>query len=168
MKLAGALLLLLLSACGDPTPASQREPSETPSPSRAAPVKAQSEEPKRFDDLTLTLELEKTTIPSDGKVDSTFTVENNSDEPVVDPSCWLGASSSGVIPVSEPDAELGFQIVVDCGGPRTMGVGFKERWTGPEFFGRTIYGEPLAPGDYYAAYEIRGLSERILVPVTVE
>ena len=35
------------------------------------------------------------------------------------------------------------------------------------FYARTKYGEPLPPGDYLAALEIRGLSERVEYPVTV-
>ncbi len=72
-----------------------------------------------------------------------------------------------MIPADDPDAELWGTIVTDCGGPFRMEPGFKDRFSGPTFQATTAQGEPLAPGDYLAALDLRGRAERLLVPVEV-
>jgi hypothetical protein len=48
-----------------------------------------------------------------------------------------------------------------------MPRGFKDEYDGPTFPATTRTGEPLPPGDYVAAMEISGLSERLEYNVAV-
>jgi len=48
-----------------------------------------------------------------------------------------------------------------------MEPGYRDVSSGPSFYARTKYGEPLRPGDYLAVFDIHGRSERLEYPVTV-
>lgn len=154
-------LLLLLSACGEdpgPEPSAAGPPSATITP---------GDDPSGLDSLTITLELDRATVASGEEVGSTLTVRNGSDRTVTDQACHLAQTSSALVPIDDPDAELWLRVVVDCGGPFEMKSGFEDTWTGPEFPARTKYGEPLPPGDYIATTELLGVSQRLEVPVEV-
>lgn len=157
---AAALLLVSAAACASPaaTPAASQPPSsiETEEPGRE----------RRFDDLTLTLELESETVTAGAEFSGEMHVENRSGSAVVDPGCWLAASSSGVVPPGAPDEDLWQQVVVDCSGPRTIAPGEDSSHT-MTFVAATMYGDPLPPGDYVVAVEYRGLSRRLEAPVRV-
>ena len=151
---------ILLGGCASPASA----PSATQEPLEIASAEPQS--PKRFDDLTVTLELESTTVETGARFEGEVLFENRSGRDVVDPGCWLSASSAGVVPPGDPDAELWLQVVLDCGGPGTIYAGDEQRDV-VTFVAATKYGDPLPPGDYVAAVEYRGLSRRLEVPVVV-
>lgn len=44
---------------------------------------------------------------------------------------------------------------------------YRDEYRGPDFFARTIYGDPLPPGEYLAVLDIRGLTRRLEYRVTV-
>lgn len=157
---AFAAAAILLGGCAAPASA----PSATVEPLELATPEPRSE--KRFDDLTLTLELESPTVETGARFEGQVSVENRSGREVVDPGCWLAASSAGVVPPDDPDAELWLHVVVDCGGRHSIHPGDEQRDT-ITFVAATKYGDPLPPGDYVAAVEYRGFSQRLEVPVVV-
>lgn len=132
----------------------------TLSPAKGAPPRA--EQP--LDDLTIRLQLKRDSVRAGGRVGSTLIIENTSRQPVVDPSCYLSSPSFGI--VKRLGAELWQAYVVNCGGPRTIAAGARERISGPQFIA-TDGREPLAPGTYLAVVELRGRSQRLPVPVEV-
>lgn len=152
---------ILLGGCAAPA----SPPSATVEPLEIVPS-AEPQSERRFDDLTLTLELESTTVESGSEFTGKVSAQNRSGHEVVDPGCWLAASSAGVVPPDDPDAELWLQVVVDCGGANTMYPG-DEQWHEITFVAATKYGDPLPAGDYVAAVEYRGLSRRLEAPVVV-
>lgn len=155
-----AALLMMGAACASPVVEPSASVEELPLP---------SDDPgggRRFDDLTMRLELESTTVESGAEFTGRLIVENRSGRNVVDPGCWLTASSAGVVPPDDPDAELWLQVVVDCAGPHTIRPGEDQEHV-LTFVAATKYGDPLPPGDYVVAVEYRGLSRRIEVPVRV-
>jgi hypothetical protein len=118
-----------------------------------------------LDGLTVTLELDHTSLKPGGQTRSTFTVENRTDEPITDPGCRFGSASYDLVPADDPDAELTRAAVVDCSGPFTYGAGYKEKFSGPDFVAAyMVESEPMRPGDYLAAVDIEGFSERLSVP----
>lgn len=151
---------LLLSACGDGATSAVQKGVETPA---VHPTKR----PGMFDPLTIRLELKADSVPSGGQVGAVLIVSNNSGRTVVDPDCRLGAGRYALVPVDDPGAELWLQPVVDCSGPFEMPDGFSERYGGKTFPARTKFGDALPPGDYIAALEIQGFSERLEQPVEV-
>lgn len=157
---AFAAAAILLGGCAAPASA----PSATVEPLEIVTPESRSE--KRFDDLTLTLELESTTVETGARFEGEVLVRNRSGHELVDPGCWLTASSAGVVPPDDPDAELWLHVVVDCEGPQTIYAGDEQRNT-ITFVAATKYGDPLPPGDYVAAVEYRGFSQRLEVPVVV-
>jgi hypothetical protein len=157
-----ASLALLTAACGQMTP----EPS-------SAGTGGGSEHHtymkiQRFDALAISVDLRSSRVTSGKTLYSHLIVENPSDTTVIDPSCTLASGRYALVPVSDPDAELWVQPVVDCDGPYKMKPGFRAEWSGPAFPAHTKYGDPLPPGEYLAVLEIRGLSQRLEYPVTVE
>lgn len=160
---AFAAILIACAACAPSAGGVAQRPSAAPERERSSP---EPERERRFDDLTLTLELEAATVESGAEFAGELVVENRSGHDVVDPGCWLAASSSGVVPPDDPDAELWQQVVVDCSGPHTIRPGEDERYV-MTFVAATMHGDPLPPGDYVVAVEYRGLSRRIEVPVSV-
>lgn len=158
-----AVILIACAACASPADGVARRPSPDPERGQSSPEPARE---RRFDDLTLTLELDATTVEGGAEFAGELVVENRSGHDVVDPGCWLAASSSGVVPPGDPDAELWQQVVVDCSGPHTIRPGEEQRYV-MTFVAATMYGDPLPPGDYVVAVEYRGLSRRIEVPVRV-
>lgn len=156
-------LALLAAACGEAA-STAAAGSETPAPQETEGAEGGT---KRFDELTLELELAATTVTAGEDVDAYLHIRNESNENVTDPSCYLSGVSFGLVPVDDPDGELWQAIVVDCNGPRTMQPGFAERYSSTTFQTTTKYGDPLPPGDYLAAMEIRGLSERLTAPITL-
>lgn len=149
-------LLLLLVACGG-AQGSARDSSE-----RAGGATA-----RRFDALTLSLKLEKTSVPSGGEIESELVIQNRSGKRITDPGCLLGAGRYALVPVDDPAAELWLVPVVDCQGPFVMGDGFSESYSGPTFLAATKFGDPLPPGRYIASLEIEGRSDRLEQPVDV-
>jgi hypothetical protein len=156
---------LALSACGtaasdEPTSAAGGRRVEVTTPLYAGGP---------LDGLTVTLELVRTTVPSGGRTRSTFTIENRTDQPITDPGCRFAAAAHDLIPADEPDAELSRAAVVDCAGPFTFTPGYRDRYTGPDFIAaHMVEGEPMPPGEYLAAVDIQGFSERLSVPVLVQ
>lgn len=64
------------------------------------------------------------------------------------------------------DLELEYETVVDCEGPRTIEPG-DELEIPVELHARSISGEDLPPGDYLAAVEIDGRTDRVAERVRV-
>lgn len=159
--LVGASLAMLTAACAQATP----EPLSARTGEGAV---IERSTPQRFDPLVITVVLRSDHVASGGVLRSLKIVENPSDTTVTDPSCDIGAGRYALVPVSEPDAELWVQPVVDCSGAYKMEPGFRGESSGPEFPAHTKYGDPLPPGEYLAVLEIEGLSERLEYPVTVE
>jgi hypothetical protein len=158
---ATASLLALVScdaASGQGGPSAQA----TASPSTAATASKQP-----LDGLSIELHLTSESVEAGRVVASQLDVENNSGRTIVDRSCWLAAGRFGVVPADEPDAELWQAVVVDCAGPRMLADGFTDRFSGPDFQASDMYGEPLPPGDYVAALEIEGFSERLSQPLEI-
>ncbi|HEX2241198.1 MAG TPA: hypothetical protein VHJ82_08685 [Actinomycetota bacterium] len=120
-----------------------------------------------MDGLTITLVLEQSTVRSGHEIASFLDIRNDSGKAITDPRCLRVSTSSALVPADDPDAELWQQGVVDCGGPFIYEAGFIDRRTGPTFMARDKFGEPLAPGDYLAALEIPGYSQRLTQPVEV-
>lgn len=154
--------LLALVSCDAASVQGSPPAQATPSPSTPP---ATSQQP--LDGLSIELHLESGSVEPGGVVASLLDVENSSGRTVVDRSCWLAAGRFGVVPADEPDAELWQAVVVDCGGPRRLENGFIDRLSGPDFQASDMYGEPLPPGNYVAALEIEGLSERLLQPLEI-
>jgi hypothetical protein len=123
--------------------------------------------PRRFDRLTLRLELAAPSVKAGASIRSTLVIENRSDRPVTDPRCWLIAGRYGLVPVDHPGAELLTAKIVNCGGPFVYEDGFRDRYAGPTFVARTMSGGPLAPGQYLASLKVRGRSERLEQPILV-
>lgn len=136
---------------------------------RGAASSSPSEEPsgnKRFDALELALEAGSEPVQTGSTFEVDLVVSNESEEKVVDPGCWLAATRSALVPPDDAEAELWHHVVVDCGGPYTIWPGDEERHS-VTFVAASKYGDPLPPGDYVAAVELRGLSRRLETPVTV-
>lgn len=153
------LATVVFAACSSPAA----------SPTGEAPTAVPSSDPsgqKRFDELDLALELESGTVRAGATLEGALVVVNRSGHEVVDPGCWLTASSAAIVPPDDPDAELWLQVVVDCEGPDSIHPGDRERHT-LSFTAATKRGDPLPPGDYVAAVEYRGLTRRLEAPVTV-
>ena len=94
-------------------------------------------------------------------------MENRSGKPVRDPGCRLYAPNYGLVPESDPDAELWGQVVVDCAGPNVMEPGYKDRFAGPTFRATDKFGDPLPPGDYIATMRLELRAEAITAPVEI-
>ena len=167
--LAVAALALVLVACdADADRPEVKSTAALPqSPSTAIPQQSPVSTDRRFDKLTIELILESRSVSAGCKIRSEVVVRNETKKPVTDPSCRLSGVSFGLIPIDEPDAELWGQIVTDCGGPFVFRPGYKDRSAGPDFHATDKFGDPLAPGEYLAAMQIEGRSERITVPVQV-
>jgi hypothetical protein len=164
---------VLASACGS-ADGEPRDSRATPSlPGYAAPGNpsptggAEPEGKGALEGLTIELVLAKESVEAGGNVHSDLVVENQSEEVVIDPECYIGGGRFGLVPVDEPNAELWGAIVTDCGGPFRMEPGFKDRFTGPDFRAAGPQGDPLAPGSYLAALDLRGRAERLYVPIQV-
>jgi hypothetical protein len=157
MRLLHAVLcLLFLAACGGAQGSAGGESGRT------GDHKAQ-----RFDALTMTLELDETSVRTGGEVESRLLIENRSGQSVTDPGCLIGAGRYALVPIDEPDAELWLAPVVDCQGAFAMPDGFEESYSGPTFPATTKFGDPLPPGRYIATLEIEGLSGRLEQHVVV-
>ncbi len=155
---------IVLGAC-DASP-ERAVPSSTPTtPNPTSPGAARGD--GRFDELTIRLQLEARRVRSGREIWSFVDVSNNSGHAITDPRCLLASTSSALVPVTNPDAELWQQVVVDCAGPFRYPDGFIDRRAGPRFVARTKFGDPLPPGEYLATLEIPGYSERLTQLVEV-
>lgn len=161
----------LLSASG--CSADEEKPSRGIAESKAQPSVAPQAESSaapttgRFDPLSISLRLASTSVQQGKTLRSRAFIENNSTKVVVDPGCVIAEGRYALVPVDQPDAELWVRPMTDCLGPHRMPPGYREEYDGPTFFARTMYGDPLPPGDYLAVLDIRGLSHRLEYPVTV-
>ncbi|MFN2524801.1 MAG: hypothetical protein ABR505_00830 [Actinomycetota bacterium] len=152
-----------LTACDGTVDQGRSSPSPT-----ATAIPSESEaEARRFDGLTITLEVEQARVRSGREIGSFVDIRNDSGEAITDPRCLIASTRSGLIPANDPDAELWQQVIVDCAGPFIYEEGFIDRRTGPTFVARDKFGDPLPPGDYLAALEIPGYSQRLTQPVEV-
>ena len=167
--LAVAALALALVACDADSDRPEAKSTAIPqaSPSTAIPQQSSGSTDRRFDQLTIELILDRRSVPAGGKIRSEVVVRNETKESVTDPSCRLFSVGFGLVPFDEPDAKLWGQIVTDCGGPFVIRPGYKDRHVGPDFHATDKFGDPLAPGEYFAAMQIEGRSDRIVVPVQV-
>ena len=95
-----------------------------------------------------------------------FTVRNDSGGPITIPACETSVGPRGIVPASQPDAELWLNVTVDCGGPRTIATGDEESWT-ETVYARDKYGTAYEPGPHLVGRKVRGVQERLLVPITV-
>ena len=136
-------------------------PTPDPDPSSG------SDGTRRFDRLTLRLELAASSVDAGASIRSTLVIENRSGRSVTDPRCWLIAGRYGLAPVDDPGAELLTEKIVNCGGPMEYEDGFRDHYDGPTFVARTTSGDPLAPGEYLASLKIRGRSDRLQQPILV-
>ena len=152
-----AVSLAMPIACGG-----EAEPTTSPTTDVT-----QSAAPQRFDELDLRLELTSSEVASGGELATTLIVENRSGHELTDSGCQIGAGRYALIPVDERSAELWLVPEVDCSGPFVMADGFAERSDGPTFLARTKFGESLPPGDYIAALQIEGRSDRLEYPVQI-
>ena len=164
MKRAVAITLfaLLVMAC-------DREPEGTDAVGRppTTPSAPSSLPGGQFDRLTIQLHLESKTVEAGGQIDSQVDVENRSDRPVRDPRCLIAAPNFGLVPESDPHAELWGQAVVDCSGPFTFRPGYIDRFAGPTFNATDKFGDPLPPGDYIATMRLERRTDPITAPVEV-
>jgi hypothetical protein len=156
LLLNAAICLVFLATCGG------AQVSAGGGPGRAGDERAQ-----RFDALTMTLELDETSVRTGGEIESRLLIENRSGKTVTDPGCLIAAGRYSLIPMDEPDAELWLAPVVDCQGPFTMPDGFEESYSGPTFPAATKFGDPLPPGRYIASLHIEELSDRFQQPVVI-
>jgi hypothetical protein len=147
---------LALAACG----ASANEAAVPTSPEAGGGT-------GRLEGLTITLELEASSVHSGSEVGSSLHVRNDSGKAVIDPRCLIASGRFALMPADEASAELWLQPVVDCSGPFEMPDGFVDRFSGPRFPARTKHGKALPPGDYIATLEIDGYSEPLTQPVQV-
>lgn len=152
-------LALLGGACGEARPAAAGAAFDT--------AETSPSEGGRLDGLTLTLTLERTTFEPGRTIAAEVRVQNRSDSTIVDPSCLIGAERTGVIPRDEPDAQLWNAIVVDCGGELRMPPGYAETFDVHYLRATDAEGEPLPEGEYLAALELSGFSERLAVPIVL-
>lgn len=162
--------LLTASACSadESATASKNTAQSTAQPSISSRAESPATPaPGRFDALSISLRLHSTTVQRGKTLRSRAIIENNSPNTVVDPACVIAEGRYALVPVDEPDAELWVRPLTDCGGPFRMPPGYRDEYRGPDFFARTKYGDPLPPGDYLAALDIKGLSQRLEYPVTV-
>ncbi len=157
-------VILVTSCASEPRPI---DPASAASP-KPAPSKREGEGPaRRFDRLTMSLELRSDHVAPGGKIPSMVSVRNDTRRPVTDPSCLLASYSFALLPAESPNGELWGQVIVDCSGKFVMKRGYVNAYKGPTFVAADKYGEPLPPGDYVAVMEIRQRSERFVQPVTV-
>jgi hypothetical protein len=74
-----------------------------------------------------------------------------------------------VIPRDEPNAELWQVTVVDCGGAGfKMRTGFRRNYGTVDIRATDEMGEALDEGEYLAALELPGFSERLSVPIVLQ
>lgn len=169
LLLLAPAVLLSASACSSDE-AKEREATK---PTARTSIASQAESPgvpasERFDPLTISLRLSSTTLQQGKTLRSRAFIENNSTKVVVDPACVIGEGRYALVPVDGPEtADLWFRPMTDCGGPHRMPPGYRDEYRGPGFFTRTIYGDPLPPGEYLAVLDIRGLSQRLEYSVTI-
>ena len=156
-------VLFLFAACDG----ASDEGSSIPESTKVASSSSAPGGDKPFDRLTIVLELESNRVEPGGTIRSTISVENESDRPVTDPGCLLNSYSFAMLPADEPDGELWQQVVVDCSGASTMGPGFSDGFTGPDFQAQTKFGDPLPPGEYLATMALPKRTGRFAVPVTI-
>lgn len=167
MKRAATIALiafLLFAGCSDEP---RDEGGEVPQATKASTSSSAPGGARPFDRLTIVLELESNRVESGGTIESTISVANRSDRPVTDPACLLNSYSFAMLPADDPDGDLWQQVIVDCSGPSTIGVGSTDEFSGPSFQARTMRGDPLPPGEYLATMSLPSRSGRISVPVTV-
>lgn len=130
-----------------------------------SPIKEPPDENDRvLDGLIIELRVEEEMVQPGATVRSTLIVENPTDEPIVDPQCYLASPTFGI--VKSVDAELWQAHVVDCGARLTIAPGEMKRMTGPDFIA-TDGMDPLEPGSYLAVVELRGRTERLSLPIEV-
>jgi hypothetical protein len=156
LLLNAAICLVFLGACGG------AQGSAGGGPRRAGDDRAH-----RFDALTMTLELDETSVRVGGEIESRLLIENRSGKTVTDPRCLIAAGRYALVPMDEPDAELWLAPVVDCQGAFAMPDGFQKSYSGPTFPAATKFGDPLPPGRYIASLKIEGLSGRLQQPVVI-
>lgn len=161
-RLASFLLCLILASCMssqvdsiDPTKGPSATIVEPPGPSASG-----------LNRLTFEVEIEEDAITPGAKTSLRVTVRNESNKTITDPGCYLGQTSAAIIPVGKTDAELWLQVIVDCSGPFKMKPGYEDTRS-VLLIARTKYGEPLNPGQYIAALEIRGVHQRFEIPIEV-
>ncbi len=136
------LPLALFAACGDDRPAGQVVEAEK----AIATIPSAS-------GLELALAFGTTEVTTGEELPSRLTVRNASGHDITDPACIIGSGRYALVPAEEPDAELWLQPIVECNGPFVYTDGFVAEYDGPTFPARTMYGEPLSPGDYIAVLE---------------
>ncbi len=139
--------------------------------SRADRVAAPPVEPLGLDAPEMTLELEVDRVRPDGRIASKLIIQNNTDETIVDPGgCTIGGARWGIAPRADPGAALSHSVTIDCSDKDYFfEPGDRESRDGPTFEAADRPGgDPLKPGEYFAAVEIDGRSQRLLVPVLVE
>jgi hypothetical protein len=158
-------LLLVLAACGGSDSSAESEPAGAP----AAPesVTTSPEDGGKIDGLTLRLVLDRNVLGPNDQTGATLLVQNDTDKPIVDPGCFVGAGEFGIVPADDPNADLEYSIVVDCAGPYTFKPGFGDKYESYTFRAATIEGEALPPGDYLASLQLQGYSKRVSAPTTV-
>jgi hypothetical protein len=154
--LSAAICFIFLAACGGAQGSAGGGSGRT-----------DNQRAQRFDALSITLELDESSVRTGGEVESRLLIENRSGNTITDPGCLIGAGRYALVPIDEPDAELWLAPVVDCQGAFAMPDGFEESYSGPTFPAATKFGDPLPPGRYIAALKIDGLSGRLEQPVVV-
>jgi hypothetical protein len=164
MKRTRAMALVLLTACGTPSDPDAGGAARNMTPTSVTTSAGQG---GKLDGLTFRLELDRTGLQPGDQTGATLLVQNNTDEAIIDPGCYVGAGKFGLVPADDPGATLEYEIVVDCSGPNTFDPGFEDAYSSYDFRAATIYGDPLPPGEYLASLRLRGFSERISAPVTV-
>lgn len=120
--------------------------------------------------LTMRLKLETEVVVPGGRIASTLVIENETDETIVDVGCNIPGGRWGLVPRAQPDADLSHFVIVDCSNEGyPFEPGSREVREGPMFEAADRPGgDPLEPGEYFAAVEISDRSQRLLVPVVVE
>lgn len=160
MKLLAALFsTLLLAAC-------ESTGTDSIKTERPSAVAVPSNGATGLNQLTIEVELKQNAVQSSASTTFKTTVRNASSKTVTDPGCYLAQTSAAIIPPDEPDAELWLQVVTDCGDAFEMDPGFEDTWT-TTLIAATKTGEPLPPGRYVAALEIRGVAHRFELPIEV-
>jgi len=152
---------LLLAGCA-PAESDAANPRSTADESTPTP----SISAEQIAGLTFRVELAQNEVVAGGELDYLFTVRNDSGGPITVPSCETSVGGRGLVPVSEPDAELWLVVTVDCQGPHVFAHGAEESWT-DTVYARDKYGTALEPGEYLVGREVPHVRRRLLVPVTV-
>jgi hypothetical protein len=166
---AVAALFSAAGCSGEEAKASAESTKSTVEPSVASQAESSAAPAAgRFDPLSISLTLRSTTVQQGKTLRSRATIENNSTKVVVDPACVIGEGRYALVPVDGPEtADIWFRPMTDCGGPYRMPPGYRDEYRGPDFFARTITGDPLPPGEYLAVLDIRGRSQRLEYAITV-